>query len=237
MSLSASGEIAQPSRTIPRALAIAMLSVTFLYISIQVIAQGILGPSLATSTVPLADGMARVSPALRHADAGGAGLSMFGWHWERPSRQSSYPVCLRTRRIAARAPWEMLHPRTHTPHVAILCYAALVIGFALTGTFAELAVLATLATAPSLHSRLRLGLDACAAWCRVSRHSAQFPLSGRSDGNRHYQHADSGRPGVPRRNRRPGRANRSLPNHPRGFHPSPLVGRPMFFCRLSFRVC
>jgi amino acid transporter len=41
-----------------------------------------------------------------------------------------------------------LHPRTHTPHIAILCYAALAIAFALTGTFAELAVLATLATAP-----------------------------------------------------------------------------------------
>ena len=39
-----------------------------------------------------------------------------------------------------------VHPRTHTPHVAITCYAAMSIGLALSGTFAELAVLSTLAT-------------------------------------------------------------------------------------------
>lgn len=40
-----------------------------------------------------------------------------------------------------------IHPRTHTPHVAILSYAALAMILALTGSFAELAVLATLVTA------------------------------------------------------------------------------------------
>jgi amino acid transporter len=41
-----------------------------------------------------------------------------------------------------------VHPRTHTPHVAIAVYAALTIVLALTGTFAELAVLSALAVAP-----------------------------------------------------------------------------------------
>jgi amino acid transporter len=40
-----------------------------------------------------------------------------------------------------------VHSHSHAPHVAILCYAALTIALALTGTFAELAVLSTLATA------------------------------------------------------------------------------------------
>lgn len=40
-----------------------------------------------------------------------------------------------------------VHPRTHAPYVAISCYAALVIVLALTGAFAELAVLAALASA------------------------------------------------------------------------------------------
>lgn len=146
VSLSASGEVAQPSRTIPRALMISMLSVTLLYITIQIIAQGILGPALAHSTVPLADGMARVHPALRLVMLAGAGLSMFGWIGSdllgSPrmlfafARDGSLPSAL-----------GRVHPRTHTPHVAILCYAALAIGLALTGTFAELAVLSTLATA------------------------------------------------------------------------------------------
>jgi len=146
VSLSASGEIAQPSRTIPRALMISMVSVMLLYITIQIIAQGILGPSLALSTAPLADGMARVSPALRILMLTGAGLSMFGWIGSdllgSPrilfafARDGSLPRAL-----------GRLHPSFHTPHVAIVFYAAVAMGLALTGTFAELAVLATLATA------------------------------------------------------------------------------------------
>jgi len=38
-----------------------------------------------------------------------------------------------------------VHLRSHAPHVAILCYAALAAGLAVSGTFAELAVLSTLA--------------------------------------------------------------------------------------------
>jgi amino acid transporter len=38
-----------------------------------------------------------------------------------------------------------VHPRRHVPHVAILSYAALAAGLAVSGTFAELAVLSTLA--------------------------------------------------------------------------------------------
>jgi amino acid transporter len=41
----------------------------------------------------------------------------------------------------------LIYPRTQTPYVAILAYAALAMVLALTGTFAELAVLATLTTA------------------------------------------------------------------------------------------
>jgi APA family basic amino acid/polyamine antiporter len=161
VSLSASGEIAQPSRTIPRALAISMLSVTLLYVAIQVIAQGLLGPALGISKTPLADGMARISPALRVVMLAGAGLSMFSWIGSdllgSPrilfafARDGSLPRAL-----------GKLHPRNHTPHVAILCYAALTIGLALTGTFAELAVLATLASAA-------LYILACAASWRLVR--------------------------------------------------------------------
>jgi amino acid transporter len=144
--LSASGEVAQPARTIPRALAMAMLSVALLYIAIQVIAQGILGDSLAHSTVPLADAMARVSPALRLLMLAGAGLSMFGW--------IGSDILGSPRMLFAFARDRMLprflgrvHERSHAPHVAILCYAVIAIGLALSGTFAELAVLSTLATA------------------------------------------------------------------------------------------
>ena len=50
-----SGEVKDPARTVPRAIFVAMLTITFLYIAIQLVAQGVLGSALATSTTPLAD--------------------------------------------------------------------------------------------------------------------------------------------------------------------------------------
>ena len=51
-----SGEVRDTERTVPRAIALAMLGITALYIALQVVAQGILGDALAQATVsPLAD--------------------------------------------------------------------------------------------------------------------------------------------------------------------------------------
>src|SRR5688500_8664248 len=75
-----SGEVRDTARTVPRAIAVAMLGITALYILLQVVAQGVLGPSLPSSTVsPLADA-ARLSlggwaGALLLA---GASISTFG---------------------------------------------------------------------------------------------------------------------------------------------------------------
>ena len=101
VSLSASGEVAQPARTIPRALAMALVSVTLLYVAIQITAQGILGASLSHSTVPLADAMARISPALRALMLAGAALSMFGWVSQRHPRQPAHTIRFRARRAAS----------------------------------------------------------------------------------------------------------------------------------------
>jgi amino acid transporter len=143
VALSASGEVKQPARAIPRALAIAIVTVTVLYIAIQVVAQGLLGASLSQSTVPLADAMAKISPALRVVMLAGAALSMLGWV---SSDVLSSPRILFAFGRDGLLPRALgrVHPRTHVPHVAILCYAAVAIGLALTGTFAELAVLSTL---------------------------------------------------------------------------------------------
>ncbi len=144
--LCASGEVARPNRTIPAALAIAMVSVTILYVAIQVIAQGILGPALAQSKVPLADAMAQVHPMLRGLMLAGAALSMFGWLsgdiLGTPRQLFAFARDGRLPRVLGR-----LHSRSRAPHMAILFYALVAIAVALTGTFAELAVLATLASA------------------------------------------------------------------------------------------
>jgi amino acid transporter len=158
--LGASGEVVRPARTIPAALAIAMLVVTLLYISVQIVAQGVLGASLAQSTVPLADAMARISPTLSALMLAGAALSMFGWIGSdllgTPRILFAFARDGLLPRILGR-----LHPRSHVPHIAILCYASLATGFALTGTFAELAVLSTLGAAA-------LYIAGCAAAWRLA---------------------------------------------------------------------
>ncbi|HTW75753.1 MAG TPA: amino acid permease [Steroidobacteraceae bacterium] len=160
-SLAASGEVRHPARTIPRALAAAMLSVTVLYIAIQLVAQGLLGGALATSSVPLSDAMARIHPALRALMLAGAAVSMFGWMGTdilgTPRLLFAFARDGLMPRVLGR-----VHPRTHAPHVAILCYAALVLALALSGSFAELAVLSSLASAA-------LYIAGCAAAWRLRR--------------------------------------------------------------------
>jgi APA family basic amino acid/polyamine antiporter len=165
--LSASGEVMQPNRTVPRALIIAIASTTILYVAIQVIAQGVLGPSLATSKAPLADAMARIHPAARAVMLAGTALSMLGW--------LSSDILGSPRQLFAFARDGLLpqalgrvHPHSHAPHIAILCYCTIAMILALTGSFAELVVLSTLATAA-------LYIGGCAAaWMLARRGVALF---------------------------------------------------------------
>src|SRR5262249_26119417 len=52
--LNASGEVANPSRTVPRAVALALMLTAGLYIGLQLVSQGVLGPDLPTAKAPLA---------------------------------------------------------------------------------------------------------------------------------------------------------------------------------------
>jgi APA family basic amino acid/polyamine antiporter len=103
-----------------------------------------LGASLSQSVVPLADAMARISPVLRMVMIAGATISMLGFI---ASDLLSSPRILFAFGRDGLLPHALgrVNPRTHAPDVAILCYAALAMVLALTGTFVELAVLATLA--------------------------------------------------------------------------------------------
>jgi APA family basic amino acid/polyamine antiporter len=50
-----SGEVNNPARDVPRATMVAILLVVLLYLSLQIVGQGLLGPALAQSGVPVAD--------------------------------------------------------------------------------------------------------------------------------------------------------------------------------------
>ncbi len=145
--LCASGEVRQPNRTIPRALAMAMLTTTMLYVAVQYVAQSLLGAGLATSKAPLGDAMAQIHPALRALMLAGAALSMLGYLGTEILGSPRQLFALARDGLLPGA-LARLHSRSHAPHIAILCYATLAMVLALTGTFAELAVLATLAMAP-----------------------------------------------------------------------------------------
>jgi amino acid transporter len=144
--LSASGEIDRPARNIPRALFIASAFVALLYIAIQLVTQGLLGPNLAGSATPLADAMARISPGLGVMMLVAASFSRFVW--------IGSDILGAPRVLFAFARDGMLpaglaavHPRSHAPHVAIIVHSVIAVLLAATGTFETLAILSGLSTA------------------------------------------------------------------------------------------
>ncbi|MGH8140013.1 MAG: APC family permease [Steroidobacteraceae bacterium] len=164
--LCASGEVRDPARTIPRALLIALFAVTLLYTAVQIVAQGILGPSLGHSNVPLADAMGKIHPALQLLMLTGAAVSMFGWI---TADLLSSPRILFAFARDGLLPRSLgrLSQRGRAPYMAIACYGILATVLALSGSFAQLA-------APSALVLAALYIAGCAAsWQLVRREVAQ----------------------------------------------------------------
>ena len=135
-------EVRDPARTVPRAIFLAMLGVTVIYLILQIVAQGVLGPSLATQTTPLAEAAAvAMGPVGRTVMLVGMAISMFGY-------VSGMTLAVpRTLFAFARdgflpAPIAAVHPRFHTPHVAIALQTLIVILIATALNFEALAVIA-----------------------------------------------------------------------------------------------
>lgn len=153
-----SGEVRDTARTVPRAIALAMAGITVLYISLQVSAQGILGPALPGASTPLADAAGGAFGSwARTLLLAGAAISMFGYLGG---------MTLSVPRIVFAMAGDGYLPRvlaavhtTHrTPHVAIVVQSAAALVLAVTGTFERLAILANV-------SALALYLGcAVAAW-------------------------------------------------------------------------
>jgi APA family basic amino acid/polyamine antiporter len=141
--LSCGGEIKDPMRTVPRGLFLGVSGILLLYVILQVVAQGNLGPELASNTeAPLA------ASATRVFGNWGAQMLMLGMVVSVFSLMLG--DMLNTPRVifaAARdgllpRPMSKVHARFRTPHVAILFYATTGCLFALSGTFRQLAVMA-----------------------------------------------------------------------------------------------
>ena len=145
--LTPSGEVKNPARTVPRSIFLALLITTVLYIAIQTVSQGILGPELATNTkAPLAEAAGRaLGSAGKTLILIGAAISTFGYvagdMLASPrglfalGRDGLLPS------ITAR-----VSDKFATPYVAIIVHALFCAVLALSGTFEKLVVLSVLAT-------------------------------------------------------------------------------------------
>ena len=138
-----SGEVRHPERTVPRAIALAMLGVTALYISLQVVAQGILGNGLAQATVsPLADAAgASLGGWARSLLLAGATISMFGYLGGVTLSMPRIVFALAENGFLPRV-LATVNESNRAPQMAIVTQSALVLALAVSGTFEKLAILA-----------------------------------------------------------------------------------------------
>jgi len=144
--LQPSGEVREPERTVPRAALLAVAGVVVLYVSIQLVAQGVLGDALAGERVaPLAAAAGSAyGPLASTIMLAGATASMFGFLCGSVLVGPRSVFALGRDGFGPRM-LAAVHPVRRTPHVAIVVYAAGALGLGLTGTFERLAILTNFA--------------------------------------------------------------------------------------------
>jgi len=140
-----SGEVKDPARTVPRAVFVAMIAITLLYIAIQFVAQGVLGSALATSETPLADAAATVlGPWGKVLLLSAVVVSTFGYL---SGMTLAIPRALYAFGRDGFLPSVIaaVHQRYRTPHVSIAVQSAIACTLAITSAFNALAIIANVA--------------------------------------------------------------------------------------------
>ncbi|MGI9089357.1 MAG: APC family permease [Chthoniobacterales bacterium] len=165
-----SGEVKNPARTVPRAIYLALAITTLLYVLIQLIAQGTLGPALGQNSIsPLAEAAGTFLGNFgRVLMLAGATISAFGFVTS--DILSSPRILFAFGRDGVLPKWfAHVHPRHHSPDVAIAIYALIAFVFSISSSFESLAIMANVAV-------LLLYLLCCAAAWELMRRDV------RSDG-------------------------------------------------------
>jgi len=140
-----SGEVKDPARTVPRGVFLAMITITVLYIAIQLVAQGVLGAALATSGTPLADAAGVVlGPWGRVLLLSAVVISTFGYLSGMTlavpralyafGRDGYLPSAIAT-----------VHPTYRTPYISIAIQSVLACSLAIYSNFNALAVVSNVA--------------------------------------------------------------------------------------------
>jgi basic amino acid/polyamine antiporter, APA family len=149
------GEIRNPRRTVPAALAIGMVAVVTIYILVQVVCIGVL-PGLGTSQRPLAEA------AALHFGASGAILMTVGMVISLAGNlnvlilSASRLIFAMAERHEIPSVFASIHPRYGTPALSIVLTSGVMLGLTLSGTFVYLITLSAI-------SRLVTYFATCAA--------------------------------------------------------------------------
>lgn len=142
-----SGEIRNPARTVPRAIALALVTTTTLYLLVQAVAQAVLGDAIVDyAAAPLAEVAARLFGAGGITLVlAGAAISMAGYV---SGDMLGTPRVLFALGLDGMLPARVaaVHPRFRTPWIAIIVHAAIVCALAVSSGFTELALLSSVAT-------------------------------------------------------------------------------------------
>lgn len=142
--LNASGEIDEPEKTVPRGIMLGIGSILLLYLSLQTVAQGVLGAELANNTeAPLS-----ATAEIVFGSWGGkmllvgTAISIFA--------TLSGDILVTPRVIFASARdgnlpkfLTKVHPKFNTPYMSVIVFAILLLLIAFSGTFERLAILAS----------------------------------------------------------------------------------------------
>ncbi len=144
--LTPSGEIRDPTRTVPRGILGAAGALVLLYVVLQLVAQGVLGSELAHgSATPLADLAQRLAAGPgRSIVVACTAVAVFG---ALAADMIGTPRAFLAASESGMLPQALarVHPRFHTPWISIIAFAAVTLLLSLSGGFQVLAVLASMA--------------------------------------------------------------------------------------------
>ena len=143
VALTPSGEIRDPARTVPRSILNALGVATSIYLAVQTVAQGTLGPELPLyKDAPLVETASRLfGSGARLMFLVGMAVSIFGYI---AGDMLGTPRALfaLARDGVLPGPLVRVHPRYRTPALAIVLYGAVVAALAISSSFERLVVMA-----------------------------------------------------------------------------------------------
>ncbi|MEX2179620.1 MAG: APC family permease [Gemmatimonadaceae bacterium] len=140
-----SGEVREPGRTVPRAVFIALLIVTVVYVLVQISVYGVVGPALVGSAAPLSDAARAVMGPFGGMLLGTAVvLSTFGYLCGMILAVPRALFAFARDGLLPR-PLAGVHARFHTPWLAIVVQAAVCLTLALSSGFEPLVIMANVA--------------------------------------------------------------------------------------------